>query len=590
MSVLSALLPLVCFLLLLRRDRLPESFLVAALATGAFVALGTEALSLFSALEPDLVLLLWSLYAAALLLRRLGLPAGAPAAPRAGWGGLELSLCALLGAVTGAAGVVALAAAPNNFDSLTYHLPRVMHWIANGSVAHYPTHIDRQLVLAPCSEFFIMHLHLLSGGDRFDNCVQWFAMAGSAVGVSLVARALGGGVATQLTSAAFAVSVPMGLLQASSTQNDYLTGFWAVCLVYFALRSWQAPSFRHSALVGLSLGLAVFTKGTAYLVAAPFALLYLFSLFGRGARRGAAHLALAGALFLAVNAGHYGRNLRLYGNPLSPGTGNDIVSTSYGARPLASALAKSVATQLATGVEPLDRALFAATRALHAALGVDPDAPSLTTASDPFFLQARLHEDVAPNPLHMALMLVCAGLVLALRGRLGQTQLLFTLAAVLSFALLAAAIKWNPFVSRYFLPVFLLSAPFMALTLDAARLSRQAALLAFLLLALSFRVLAQNEMRPLAGSGSVLATPRKEQYFRCRPQARPYFEATARMIRSQPLTRVGILDRDGNMWEYLLWIELGAPSSGYRIEHVNVLNPSGRIGLAGFSTFFPVMI
>ncbi|XGB42694.1 MAG: hypothetical protein LVS60_02285 [Nodosilinea sp. LVE1205-7] len=45
--------------------------------------------------------------------------------------------------------LVALVAPPNNWDSMTYHMARVMYWIQHQSVAHYPTHNLRQLDSPP---------------------------------------------------------------------------------------------------------------------------------------------------------------------------------------------------------------------------------------------------------------------------------------------------------------------------------------------------------------------------------------------------------------------------------------------------------
>jgi hypothetical protein len=49
---------------------------------------------------------------------------------------------------------------PNNWDSMTYHLARVVHWQQEQRVYHYATHIDRQIQLAPFAEFVIAHLHI----------------------------------------------------------------------------------------------------------------------------------------------------------------------------------------------------------------------------------------------------------------------------------------------------------------------------------------------------------------------------------------------------------------------------------------------
>lgn len=40
---------------------------------------------------------------------------------------------------------LALVTTPNNWDSMTYHLPRIVHWAQNRSVGHYATNSIRQI-------------------------------------------------------------------------------------------------------------------------------------------------------------------------------------------------------------------------------------------------------------------------------------------------------------------------------------------------------------------------------------------------------------------------------------------------------------
>ena len=66
-------------------------------------------------------------------------------------------------------GTVALLSPPNTWDVMTYHLPRIVHWLQNRSVAFYPTHEPRQLFMPPWAEFAVLHFHALFGDDRLDN-------------------------------------------------------------------------------------------------------------------------------------------------------------------------------------------------------------------------------------------------------------------------------------------------------------------------------------------------------------------------------------------------------------------------------------
>jgi len=38
---------------------------------------------------------------------------------------------------------------PNNWDSLTYHMSRIMYWLSNENLNHFPTHILRHLYQPP---------------------------------------------------------------------------------------------------------------------------------------------------------------------------------------------------------------------------------------------------------------------------------------------------------------------------------------------------------------------------------------------------------------------------------------------------------
>ena len=227
--------------------------------------------------------------------------------------GMTLALLAI--------GATAVLAAPNHSDSMEYHLSRIMHWMQNGSVAHYPSHNIFQLYQNPWSEFAIAHLQILSHSDRLSNTVQWISMIGSMLGVSLIAKELGAKRNGQILAAIFAGTMPMAILQGSSTNNDHVVTLWIVCFVYFALATMR-QGLKPLLLVclGTSLGLAILTKGTAYIYAFPFCIwLLLWGIKNLGLRMVKPMVGLL-AIAIAINAGHYLRNFGLFGTPLgSPG-------------------------------------------------------------------------------------------------------------------------------------------------------------------------------------------------------------------------------------------------------------------------------
>ena len=186
-------------------------------------------------------------------------------------------------------------------------------------------------------------------------------MVGSLLAASLVARHLGGGRTAQISSAAFVATIPMGVLQASGTQNDYVAAFWIIAMLAIALASAsQPPSYRSWLIiaVGGAFGLAILTKPTAYLFGVPFAVFVsLWWVRTFGVRRAWPAIVAVGLVAGAVNTGHYFRSIAIYGSPFGP---TADYGYAYGAdtlRPasVASTVVRNLALHVATPSEWLNR-------------------------------------------------------------------------------------------------------------------------------------------------------------------------------------------------------------------------------------------
>jgi 4-amino-4-deoxy-L-arabinose transferase-like glycosyltransferase len=215
---------------------------------------------------------------------------------------------------------LALIAPPNTHDSLQYHMSRVMHWIVNHSVDFYATSIDRQLWMPPFAEYSILHLYLLAGNDWFVNLVQWFSMAGSVVAVTLIAGQIGVKPRGQWFAALFTLTLPIGILQSTSTQTDYAAAFWTMCVFYYILLESQQILFNkkagfsiNSILIGLSFSLGVLTKGTVYAIVFPLFVYFLIVLIQKHLWKVITGMVLLGSMCtLTLNGPIWLRNYSIY--------------------------------------------------------------------------------------------------------------------------------------------------------------------------------------------------------------------------------------------------------------------------------------
>jgi hypothetical protein len=222
----------------------------------------------------------------------------------------EAAVVAVIVAVVAMVGLTAALSAPNSYDAMAYHLPRVVYWAQAGSVAFFPTSYFTQISLPPLTEYAMLQTYVLSGGDRFVNLIAAGAFAACIAGISCLAGALGANTKVQALAAFCCATLPNAILQGSGAKNDTMLALWLVSAAYFALR-------RNLFFLGLSFGLAVATKSTAYLFAPPLvaSVLAIQWLEGRRPRWAAVALSLtAGALLL--NTPQYWRNLQFSGSPL----------------------------------------------------------------------------------------------------------------------------------------------------------------------------------------------------------------------------------------------------------------------------------
>jgi hypothetical protein len=563
-----------------------RSWLAAMVVHGVLVVAPAEALSLVHGINATTITLWWMLCAGAggwtlsRVSREKTPPAGGRRAISPTSAGLLGGVIAL-GAVTLA---VAVIAPPNTWDSMTYHMSRVMHWMQSGSLAHYPTNVIRQLYMAPWAELAILHLQLLGGDDRFANLVQWSCMATSVVGVSLLVRELGGDEPSQTLGAVVAATIPMGVLQASSTQTDYVVATWSVCFAVFGLEMARRPTRPATLLAAASLGLALLSKGTAYLYAAPLLAWFAASLVRGHGRKAIAPLLLVAAVVVVLNAGHGTRNWRLFGSPLGP-PNPPHTNETFGPATLVSNVVRNFALHLSSPVPGLDAAVVRGVRGLDAALGIDPDDPGTTIAGTRFRLNRffHFHEDESGNVLHLVLIAATIPIVLC-RPRLRRTRDVVPYLASMTAAglLFCGYLKWTPWHSRLHLPLFLLWSPLVALAVASVRARAVPVGVAIVLLLGAVPYAIGNASRPLVGRRSILHTERAAQYFANLPPIQRSYQQAAETIGRRQCRNVGlVMEEDG--WEYPLWVLLDAGGHGLRIEHLEVANASAGLPWPAFT-------
>jgi hypothetical protein len=436
--------------------------------------------------------------------------------------------------------VIGVIAAPNSTEGLIYHLARIDQWIQRASIEPYATSTTRQIFMPPWTELAILHVRLLSGGsDRLSALVPWLAFTGCLVLGYGMARQLGAGREGATLAALVIASLPMAILEASSTQVDLPVAFWALTLAAFTLDEGPGRAWTDVLLAGAALGLAVASKSTAYVVCAPFGVWwFLRGARSAGARRALVRAGILVAFALLLNLPFYMRNLRVFGHPLGPaGTAAAYGNESHGLGTLTSNLVRNATVHLGTPFGFWNDGVTLVVVRAHAALGLDPQDPRTTWYEDTRYRvwPMTTYEGRTGNLLHFLLALATGGLLLLTPQP--PTRRWYATAVFSGAVLFCWVLKWQHWHGRLHTPLFILAAPLVAATLERAMAPRRVLAMGLMLWLGSLPWLLASEMRPLLTLPqwrlkSIFGVPRERQYLvNQRDLEAPYLRAASDIAR-----------------------------------------------------------
>lgn len=497
-----------------------------------------------------------------------------------------LAICGIL-AIVAIVGLTALVSPPNSADAMAYHMPRVVYWAQEHSVAFFPTPYLNQIMLQPLAEYFMLHIFVLSGGDHFVNCVQWVASIGSILSVSAIAQLWKAGLRGQVLAALFCATLPNGILQASGAKNDYLLALWLASMTYFAIRFVQRSERRDLIYCGIALGLALLTKATAYLYA-PGILIAIFAPSYRkvGWQGPVRTITMLAGCALLINAPQYCRNLSLSGNALGYDSahGDGFFrwrNESFGLRQTASNIIRNTADQFGARSAVWNQAVYNTAVRLHGWIQMDVNDPETTWRWTTYEPPSNAnHEASANNRWHLLLL---AYVAITLIWRVGRERpaaaekAFYILGLLMGFVLFCFYLKWQPFLSRLFLPLFVLASPVAGADLEKMRPVLLQWVLCLFLVNNSRPYLFENWVRPLKGPLSILRTPRNDNYFSDMSQwnNRDSYFSAVKLLGDGNCGRVGI-DINEFQLEYPFQALLRQAKPGVDFVHTSVANASSR--------------
>jgi len=479
--------------------------------------------------------------------------------------------------------VVAWLVPPQTADSLVYHMSRVAHWAQNQSIKPFATGIRFQNTMSQAAELIVLNFYVLTGSDKLANLIQWFAMAGSLIGVSLLAAQLGATRAGLNFALAFAASIPMGIVQASSTMTDYVVAFWLICVVSEGLCLITSNSnWTTAVFLGLSVGLSIATKPTAFAFLLPFAVFIPVLLLRQMMIKQFALMGLVVVFgILVLNMGHYARNYSLYGSPLGhEGTIRRHANESINAKSILSNSIRHASLHVGTIWPDLNDWIYRQIVKIHVKTGIDINDPK-TTFTEFRILRFSTNENITGNALHAVFIVASFILTLTLWSRFNSTTKIHGIAVAAGFIVFSALFKFQIFASRLQLPFFVLSAPFIGTVFSRIHMRRWLSLIGGTMILASIPWLFRITSRPIipmsgeSKAESILFGSREDLYFQSAPSPAITYKNLVDVIDNQDCNIIGLI-LSGSSPEYLWWVLLDAPRENLRIEWIVSDSPTAN--------------
>lgn len=367
--------------------------------------------------------------------------------------------------------------APNNRDSMDYHLARIVQWVQNGNVDHFATNFPQQLYHNVFAEYVVTNVMLLCGNDYFINCIQFVAMLAVLLYGTLIAKHFGLSYKGQIIALVLIFSFPIELLESTTTQNDIFASFYLMAFVYYGLKLINNQQFvwRDGFFMVLALSLGGFTKYPVFFFALPFSVWFGIVCLRRfGLPQSMKLLALGFCGLALVFSSFYVRNYELFDSVLSPRKNTriyveNIDAEKHGVRETLANLSKNLSLHVGLPSQPYNEAVALKVKEFNNWMGIDADDERLSlNGGGKYEVLFSLNEDTTGNFLLLILLAISIPLFFFMKNK-PKDSTLFLICILAGYVVFSSLVKWQAFSSRTQIGFFVATAIFIAMVFSSFR-------------------------------------------------------------------------------------------------------------------------
>jgi hypothetical protein len=316
----------------------------------------------------------------------------------------------------------------------------------------------------------MLQFRILSGTDYFSSFIQFLSMIGSIFAVSLIAKRFGLKSYGQVLTAIITLSVPMGILQSTSTQTDYVAAFFLLSFLFYGLVFLDDNKIINLVIASLALGLGVLTKATLYVYAAPFCLLFGIQFIFKYRSKIIIAFSIFTVIILLINSIYFVRNYNLTGSLFGDQIlQNMMKNDKFNFDNTFSNLLRNTGLNLGLPFKPWNNFIDFLIYGIYKNLSIDSNNKETTfDTSVHYKTKFSTHEGSAGNILILLSFVVTSFLFLSFHKKFDDKKeiIYFVICIICGFVLYSLVFKWQVWASRLLLPLFLVFPVFIAYVID----------------------------------------------------------------------------------------------------------------------------
>lgn len=503
------------------------------------------------------------------------------------WKLMEKMLIVILLAVFAATFWIAVNSTPYNWDSMTYHLARIVNWEQNRSVNFYATNIVRQTASPVFGAYVNLFVYILSGKNEvFLNLLQYFSFGTNAILIYAIARRLRVRREFSLLGVLLFTSMPIAFAEATTTQVDHLATVWLLSFIYLMLSlveedrrlEWNADTIKKVCYAALLIALGYLTKPSVCF-GILFFLLWLLIVCIKRRDKLKTILKLSGialpiCIFPVIP--ELIRNMAAFGS---------IAHSSVGQRQLVGTLKPNYLfvnflknfsfNFVSDKIVGSDAFIIKLLNKASELMKVTLNDPSISEDGRPFEFPAlpAMNCDSAINTFIIFMLVICTVWFLIRIDRQQRIQVQYSFYVLITFLVFCVFLRWEMFINRYMLSYFAIICPFITVQLQSLMEMVRRKGFVWGMLGIVLAACMMNFVREVKYIRELAPFEKPSGYFVYNRELEEDYSIAARYIKEHGFHKVGLYI-GGNSYEYPLWQMLGEEVE--RIEHVNVDNELQR--------------